>query len=345
MRNSRYVTLKDVALEAGTTAATVSYVLSGKEGRYISQEMRDRVMAAVSATGYIKSSPASSLHGKRQGIIAVLVPQFSNQYFTKLMLAIESVVEKKGYSLSISNTFDDPQRERDLVVKMAQQRVDGFILIPTTDGARSTEPIRKVNLPLVLVDRPLQGAAGQFSEIVPDNYGAGFLLGEHLAQQGHRHVAYLGWEAGFDILDGRRRGFWDGLASVHGPTGREISVAGDFSVESGYKMAERVHREHPEVTAWGIGFNVPGRGVVDYLRDRGIRAGIDLSVALIGAPDWAVVGQNNYTVVDLNPEALGRAAAEALLSELDESLSTPATLTAECRLIPGTSVKSLHDHE
>ena len=66
----KYATLKDVAKLAGTTASTVSYVLSGKEGRYISEDMRKRVMQAVEETGYVKSSAASSLKGKKRGIIA-----------------------------------------------------------------------------------------------------------------------------------------------------------------------------------------------------------------------------------------------------------------------------------
>ena len=339
----RYPTLKDVARVAGTTAATASYVLSGKEGRYISASMRERVMAAVAATGYIKSSPASSLHGKRQGIIAVLVPQFSNQYFTNLMVAIESVVEKQGLSLSISNTFDDPDRERDLVVKMVQQRVDGYILIPTTSGARNTEPIRKLRVPMVLVDRPLQGATGDFTEVFPDNYRAGYLLGEHLGQQGHTHVAYLGWDSGFEFLDHRREGFWDGLAAATGERQQEVSVDGDFSAEGGYRLAERVRREYPRLTAWCLGFNVPARGSVDYLRDQGVKVGEDLSVVIIGAPDWALVGGNDFTLVDPRPEELGRTAAEHLLQKLSDPETTPSRTTVDCLLHVGSSVLDIRN--
>ncbi|MCM3660984.1 LacI family transcriptional regulator [Georgenia satyanarayanai] len=332
-----------MAREAGTTAATASYVLSGKEGRYISTDMRNRVMAAVATTGYIKSSPASSLHGKRQGIIAVLVPQFSNQYFTNLMVAIESVVEKQGLSLSISNTFDDPDRERDLVVKMVQQRVDGYILIPTTAGARSTDPIRKLRVPMVLVDRPLQGASGSFTEVFPDNYRAGYVLGEHLGQAGHTRVAYLGWDSGFEILDRRREGFWDGLAAATGKRQREVSVNGDFPADGGYRLAERVHREHPDVTAWCLGFNVPARGSVDYLRDQRIKVGEDLSVVMIGAPDWALVGANDFTLVDLRPEEMGRTAAERLLQELSGPQAAPARTTVDCLLHAGSSVMDIRN--
>lgn len=335
---SRYPTLKDVAREAGTTAATVSYVLSGKEGRYISPSMRDRVTKAVAATGYIKSSPASSLHGKRQGVIAVLVPQFSNQHFTDLMVAIESVAEREGYLLSISNTFDDPVRERDIIVKMAEQRVDGYILTPTTAGARNTEFIRKVGVPLVLVDRPLQGTTGGFAEVIPDNYRSGFLLGEHLGRMGHTRVAFLGWASGFETLDSRRVGFWDGLAEATGERPTEVSLDGEFSAEGGYRVAERAHREHPDVTAWCLAYNVLAKGSIHYLRDRGITPGRDHSVVMIGSPDWATVGGNDFTLVDLAPEDVGRAAAEQLLRELSEPGSEPIQTTIGCRLHMGSSV-------
>lgn len=339
----RYPTLKDVAREAGTTAPTVSYVLSGKEGRFISQEMRDRVMTAVAATGYIKSTPASSLHGKRSGVIAVLVPQFSNQHFTNLMVAIESVVEREGFLLSISNTFDDPARERDIIVRMAGQRVDGFILTPTTDGASNTEFIRKVGVPLVLVDRPLQGATGSFSEVMPDNYRSGFLLGEHLGRKGHTKVAFLGWDSGFEILESRRVGFWDGLAAATGQRQAELSLTGEFSAEGGYHLAEQAHRDHPDVTAWCLAYNVPARGSIDYLRDQDVTPGEDLSVVMIGAPDWATVGGNDFTLVDPRPDAMGTAAAEQLLRELSAPGTEAQRDTIDCHLHEGSSVVTIEN--
>lgn len=82
----QYATLKDVAERAGTTAATVSYILNGSTKRYVSEDMRRRVEAAAKELNYVKSSAASSLKGKKRKIIAVLVPQFANQMFTELVL-------------------------------------------------------------------------------------------------------------------------------------------------------------------------------------------------------------------------------------------------------------------
>ena len=90
----QYATLKDVAERAGTTAATVSYVLNGSKKRYISEDMRRRVEEAARELNYVKSSAASSLKGKKRKIIAVLVPQFENQFFTQLILGVERVADQ-----------------------------------------------------------------------------------------------------------------------------------------------------------------------------------------------------------------------------------------------------------
>ena len=117
----QYATLKDVAERAGTTAATVSYILNGSTKRYVSEDMRRRVEAAAKELNYVKSSAASSLKGKKRKIIAVLVPQFANQMFTELVLGVERVADRYGYILSICNTFDDPQRELEIRRMQAQR--------------------------------------------------------------------------------------------------------------------------------------------------------------------------------------------------------------------------------
>lgn len=316
---ARYTTLKDVAKLAGTTAPTVSYVLSGKEGRYISDELRERVLKAAEESGYIKSSPASSLHGKRRGVIAVLVPQFSNQYFTQLVAAVDAVVEQHGYLSLICNTFDDPVREREVLTKTAQQRVDGYILIPTLTGAENTTQIRKIGVPLVTVDRPLVGVDDDHAHISPDNYGCGYVLGQHLGEMGHSDVAFLGWDSGFRTLDDRRVGFWDGLESTLGTKPIERSYTSAFTVEGAYGLTGEVLRAHPGITALCLGFNVVARGSIDYLTEHGLVPGRDISVTLIGAPDWATTGQNDITLADPNAPEMGSRAARELIHLLEES--------------------------
>ena len=56
--------IKDVAREAGVSASTVSYVLSGK--RSISAKTTGKVMAAVEKLGYTPDASARKMRGMRK---------------------------------------------------------------------------------------------------------------------------------------------------------------------------------------------------------------------------------------------------------------------------------------
>ena len=87
-----YATIKDVAKLAGTSTATVSYVLNGSTDRVMSPQLRQRVLDAARELHYTKSAVASSLRAKQRGLASILIPQFSNIYFTRVCESVEDVV-------------------------------------------------------------------------------------------------------------------------------------------------------------------------------------------------------------------------------------------------------------
>jgi len=328
----QYATLKDVAERAGTTAATVSYVLSGSQTRYISEDMRRRVMEAAEELNYVKSSAASSLKGKKKKIIAVLVPQFANQFFTQVVLGVEEIADQYGYILSICNTYDDPQHEMEIINRMQAQRVDGYIITPSADGGKNTRQIRRIGVPMVVVDRSIKTKENYFFVSI-DNYGSTCKAVRYLLEKGHRRIAYIGWRAEFGGLEQREKAYRDLLSEYGVPEDEQIVYNGEFTPESGRELTARALAEHPEVTAVVYAYNVQARGGVNYIAEQKIKIGKELSVMVIGAPEWAQTGNNNFTCVDLNGRELGIMAAEMLFDIInrDEPVapyrkSYPATL-------------------
>jgi len=336
-----YATLKDVAERAGTTAATVSYVLNEAKGRYISEEMRGKVLQAAKELNYIKCNGASSLRGKKRKMIAVLVPQFENQFFTRIVVAIEEVFDKYGYILSICNTFDDVDRERDILLRMQQQRVDGYVVTPTREGTLNTEQLRQVGVPLVVVDRPLQGIDNYFW-VTTSNYQCGYVATEHLIQKGHRHIAFIGWASGIPDLLAREEAFFD-AGAAHGLSRKDfIAVQGGFTADEGYRLTRAVCESHPELTALVFGYNVQAKGGLRSLKDLGIEIPAKLSVVIIGSPEWVHTGNNNFTHVDQGDHALGCKAANLLLEVINgEGKVPPKHIIQECTLVEGDSVYAL----
>ncbi|MEA4861005.1 HTH-type transcriptional repressor PurR [bioreactor metagenome] len=338
----RYATLKDVAKLAGTTAATVSYVLNEKEGRYISDETRRKVLEAAEQLEYVKSIGASSLKGKSRKLIAILIPQFENQFFTRIVVASEEVFVKHGYDLIICNTFDKPEREKAILNRMIQQRVDGIILTPTKMGTENTKLLRKVGMKMVVVDRPLPGVK-DFFWVATNNYGCGFVGAHYLFSKGHKRVAYIGWNSGIEDLEARKRAFFD-AADTYGISQDSLIVAeGGFSAEEGCRLTSFVLEKHPEVTAIFYGFNIQALGGVTCLSQRGISIPEELSVMIIGSPEWIMAGKNDFTHVDMNDLELGRKAANLLLSQIQAEGDVPFQhIIQDCSLIEGSSVRDIH---
>jgi|LSQX01.1.fsa_nt_gb LacI family transcriptional regulator len=337
----RYATLKDVAKLAGTTAATVSYVLNEKEGRYISDETRRKVLEAAEQLEYVKSIGASSLKGKSRKLIAILIPQFENQFFTRIVVASEEVFVKHGYDLIICNTFDKPEREKAILNRMIQQRVDGIILTPTKMGTENTKLLRKVGMKMVVVDRPLPGVK-DFFWVATNNYGCGFVGAHYLFSKGHKRVAYIGWNSGIEDLEARKRAFFD-AADTYGISQDSLIVAeGGFSAEEGCRLTSYVLEKHPEVTAIFYGFNIQALGGVTCLSQRGISIPEELSVMIIGSPEWIMAGKNDFTHVDMNDLELGRKAANLLLSQIQAEGDVPFQhIIQDCSLIEGSSVRDI----
>ena len=337
---NKYTTLRDVATLAGTTAATASYVLNDKQGRYISGETRAKVLEAAKKLDYIKCNGASSLKGMARKLIAILVPQFENQFFTKIIVGAEEVFVKHGYDMVICNTLDIPEREQNIIIRMLQQRVDGILLTPTVKGHKNTAILRRLGIKYVVVDRPLEGD-DDFCWVATDNYECGQKGAEYLFRRGHEKIAYIGWKTRVSYLDKRREAFLD-TAAKYGAEKSVMVLEGDFSPEDGYKLTARALEKKPDISAFYFGFNIQALGGIRCLTDRHMDIPERKSVIMIGSPEWAAAGRNKFTRVDMGGYDLGRGAAEMLMDIIRFPQKEPSMqVIRNCTLIEGDSVCSI----
>ena len=104
-------TLKDVARRAGTSIATASVVLSQSTGKYVSDELRVRVLEAARYYNYRPNISARRMKGKNGRSLAILVPQFENFFFNRIVIGAENYANSKEYILSIYSTLDEEDKE------------------------------------------------------------------------------------------------------------------------------------------------------------------------------------------------------------------------------------------
>jgi LacI family transcriptional regulator len=185
------VTIKDVARLAGVSHTTVSHIINGT--RYVSPETRARVLKAIKDLDYHPHSSARSLHGKKTGVVGLVIPDIANPFYVPIVRSIEEVMNGRNYNVILCNTEENPERERTYIQLLRQREVDGLIIAPTGANHDLLLKLYAGGKPVVLIDRyfPAAGSEQFLPTVITDNLTGSRHATCHLLEQGHRRIALL----------------------------------------------------------------------------------------------------------------------------------------------------------
>jgi LacI family transcriptional regulator len=197
-------TIKDVARAAGLSKSTVSLVL--QDSPLIRPETAARVREAAEKLGYVYNRQAADLRSKSSNIIGVVINDLGNPFFAELLVGMERRLVDAGYICLIAHTDERLDIQDKVLASMREHHAAGLILCPafgTPESLRTT--VQAWGIPLLIVVRSLGKGAYDF---VGSNNEAGVRLAtEHLIEQGHDRVAFLGRVGAGPVYEQRRSGF------------------------------------------------------------------------------------------------------------------------------------------
>ena len=202
-KGSKRVTIKDIAQRCGVTANTVSRALRGDTRISKVQQMAQEM-------GYIRNNLAATMRSGRSNLISIIVDDIENPHYATLVHKMSAFLKENGYNTMTLCT----QAKSEEMVNMANlsiaNYVDGTLYFPYSDDAHVVRMIQRAGIPLVLVDRAVEGAAVDAVRL--DDYQGGVLAAEHLYGAGHRKFAYICGTETNGAQPLRRKGFTDRLA-------------------------------------------------------------------------------------------------------------------------------------
>lgn len=306
------VSLAEVAAAAHVSPTTVSHVLSGK--RPVNAETELRIREAMRLLGYVPNYVAQSLARGSTHTIGLVVSDISNPYFAELVKGATEAANEMGYSIVLANTSFNEAREEQVLYQLVSGRLDGLIY-----GAGAPPSLRRLraaimNFPTVTVDESIDQL--EVAEVVSDNYEGGRLMGEHLAQLGHRSVLYLGGPFALASSHSRQKGLKDGLSAGNG---REIKVReafADYLLDGGRDALQREIAIGRDWTAVFSGNDLMAVGAIQALLHAGLSVPGDVSVAGFDDALAARLFKPRITTIRQPAYELGRVAAETLIIAL-----------------------------
>ncbi len=330
MKRNEPVTIKDVARRAAVGQATAARAL-GAYGR-VNAATRERVLAAAEELGYHTNALARSMVTRTTHTVGLVVADIENLFFARVARAVTDVARQRGYAVLLLNTDEDLDREREAVRVLAEQRVDGLIVVPASDsdGAHLVS-LKQRHVPVVLLDRSVDGV--ETDTIMVDNFAAAYRATHYLVELGHRRVGIVTAAATIASTAARLAGYRQALADggVAQPDWW-IRVAEYSEAAARAETATLLARPEAERPTAILGTDsILTAGAFRAIQACGLA--IPDAISLIGFDDvdWMSMVRPTVTVVNQPEYELGKRAAERLLARIegDESPAQQVWLDTE----------------
>lgn len=278
------VTMKDVALKAGVSQSTVSFVLNGQETMRISSETRRRVLEAVRDLGYRPRAAGRPPKAAGHRVIGLMFDEVATSPFASI--SIEGVQEeawKHNVLVEVVMTGGDAAYESAILRKWSSDRVEG-VVYGSILTRQVTPPDTLSRHRAVLLN--CYDAEGRLPSIVPAERRGGEMATKALIDQGHKNIAFISGETWMEASDQRMEGYERALRSASIPVDPSLIVEGNFLPSGGRTAALKLLTGAKRPDAIFCANDLMAVGCYEALKEQGEEVG--KTIAVMGYDDQEI---------------------------------------------------------
>ncbi|WP_240311839.1 LacI family DNA-binding transcriptional regulator [Nocardioides houyundeii] len=327
-------TLADVAERAGVSRQTVSNAVNNPA--LLRTDTLVRVQQAIAELGYSPNRAARSLRTRASHLVGLRFTPAqegtANALMDRFVHSLVAATAQVGYHVLLFADDDtEPLSAYDHLLRSTA--VDAFIVTDTYLGAPQAAWLTQQRAPFVAFGRPWEDPHASHAWVDVDGAAGAALACDHLLDQGHTRVAWIGWRKDSFIGEDRRSG-WSRAMHARGlPTSGLASRVEDTVASGREAAAVLIDEAHP--TAFVCASDTLALGVLQTLFDRGMVAGRDLAVVGFDDSQVAQVVPPGLTSVR---QPLEQVAVEVVRA-LQGLLATPPLAMPGVLLTPTLSVR------
>ena len=330
--------VKDVAAAAGVSLGTVSNVLNRPE--LVSATTRAKVEQAMESLGFVRNESARQLRAGSSRILAYLMLDAGNPFFTDVARGVEDAAREAGLSVFLCNSNEDAGREADYLDLLEQQRVQGVLITPVDPDSSRLTTLPARGTPVVVVDRAIDD--GEHCSVAVDDVLGGEVALAHLIELGHTRIAYVGGPTNIGQVTDRRQGARQALERAGLPAANLVElVTGALTVAEGRGAGQRLAGLPLErrPTAAFCANDLLALGLLQQCVSLGLQVPEDLAIVGYDDIEFAAAAAVPLTSVRQPRQLLGKTAAELLLDESSNPDHEHQRVTFTPELVVRTSTR------
>jgi len=325
------VTIFDVAKEAGVSYSTVSRVVNNKE--YVSANKRERVLQAMAELGYVANMQARSLAGGRTNTVGLLVHGLNNGYIGEIIKGIDDALDEAHYDIMLYTTHTHKAKESVYVTRLTRNVVDGLLLVLPRNADVYLEVLNKRRFPHVLVDHEGISHGTRVPSIVAENWRGAHSATCYLLELGHRRIGFITGSLDMGCAQDRLSAYKAALQEYGLPVLPELIREGNFLQPLGYSCAKELLNLEEPPTAIFASNDISAFGVMEAVRDQGLRIPRDISIVGFDDIPQAAHVHPLLTTVRQPLEEMGQRAAKLLLNYIANPTAEVECIELPTRLV------------
>lgn len=317
-------TIKDVAKVAGVSIATVSRALNGNTA--VDSARKERIIKAASELGYMPNENAQNLKRQNSSLIAYVVSNTADPFFTSISRGIEDSIYDNGYNLINCSTNFSPERENSFLNMLSKRRVAGIII--NTVGLNDENICRMSHqFPILLSNRYISSSTfvGDFVDF--DNISGVFSLTNHILELGHKKIAFLSGPTFLSTARERQLGFRESMLLAGVDTLVDypyvFTAENSYSVNDGYLGMQKLMTLPEPPTAVIASNGEMAIGALTYCREHNISIPKDVSICSFGDLPNHELMYVNLTHTKLDLLSIGAEMARLLLDRISSGDEHP----------------------
>jgi LacI family transcriptional regulator len=302
-------TIYEVSKAAGVSVATVSRVINNSAR--VSQQTRDKVLAAMHALDYRPNAIARSLASRRTNSVGILVPELHGMFFGNLIAHIEDALRKAGKHVIVTVGHSRDDEEKEGVAFLSDRRVDGLILLAEAIRDEDLARLGRDPLPTLIMNRTVSGLEQNCISL--DNEHGGYLATRALLQEGHRRIGYISGPMWKRDAEQRLAGHRRALREAGIDLDSRLCFEGDYRENSGREGFATLLAAGRRFTALAVANDDMAAGALSAARDHAMSVPRELSIVGFDNSMLAHYLYPRLTTIDFPVTAMGRTAAHWIL--------------------------------
>lgn len=312
------IRMKDIARELNLSVSTVSKALKGSYE--ISSETQKRVLDYAQKVNFVPNPVAQGLRKGRSKIIAVIVPNIDNNFFSQVINGIESIAFEKGYNVIITQTHESFEREVLNVHNHLSRSVDGLLVSVSseTNNFEHFQFVQNKGLPIVFFDRVPDEI--ETHKVISNNFQGTYEATSHLISQGYQRIAQITSSNFLSITRERSEGYVQALKNHHFSVEEDLikycEHGGMIEEETGQALTELLNQENPPDAILTASDRL-SITTFKLLEGSGIRIPEDIGLVAFTNSNATEIFKPSLTAIVQPAYKMGQMATEALISLLE----------------------------